>query len=417
LILLAGAAGAAWWFLLPHGGQQPEPAATYTPITSDIQPADGAVIRGTEVWISWQPLLQAGGHVLWRTAGESTFQTVDATGYPLVAHLSALKQGTKYEYLVEDTVAGQTERSALRSFTVEGGLAFDNAVVEQTVNRDYYQPVTLTLHNNSNDSVVVGAKALVHFDDLPADIVGPGSVDEPVEVPPGGSLPLNLAVTAPDARQRTYDIPIEAADAYALARVHINVVNFKLAFKVVSDDPHTLAKTIDIQNEGDSLADLAVTTVTTAASNQNEVRLQPSVTHGYLPSGQTLEIVAAPVLYLEFQSLSTQIQVSAGGQTTSFRLNFSAPAGQQLMGVRTDPDERSVSRDWYCTNKPNTCSNMAGPDGSGPATQDSGSGDSMGVILAMPETVGASATLAGPPAGPAAGPPPVQGNCSTCNTG
>jgi hypothetical protein len=142
------------------------------------------------------------------------------------------------------------------------------------------------------------------------------------------------------------------------------------------------------------------------------MRMQPSVTHGYLPSGQMLEIVVAPVLYLEFQSLSTQLQVSAGGQTSSFPLDFKAPAGEQLMGLRTDPDERSVSRDWYCTNKPNTCSNMPGPDGSGPDTQVSGAADSVGAVLAMPAADGVNSSLASVAGGSAS----LQGTCSTCNT-
>src|SRR5437588_8990417 len=135
-----------------------------------------------------------------------------------------------------------------------------------------------TLHNNSSDKVVVGAKALAQFDDLPSDIVGPGSVDEPVEVPAGGTLPLRLAVTAPDATRDSYDIPIEASGAYALARVRINKINFKVSFNVVKEDPNTLAKTIDIHNDGDSLAGLAVRIV---SPNDSGVPLQPGATHAY----------------------------------------------------------------------------------------------------------------------------------------
>lgn len=408
LILLV--VGTAWWFFLRPPGSEQQAQAIYPPITASIEPADGATIRSTEAWVSWSPLTQTTGRILWRAAGESAFQSVEASGDPLMARLRPLKAGTKYEYVVESDSGGRTERSPMRTFSVQGGFAFDSDVVERTVSRDYFQPVVLTLHNNSNDKVVVGAKALAQFPDLPADIVGPGSVDEPVELAPGGTLPLNLAVTAPDARHDSYDIPIEAAGAYALARVHIDRTNFKLAFNVLSEDPHSLAKTIEIRNDGDTLGNLAITI---AAPNQADVRLQPGVAHGYLPSGQTLEIVAQPVLYMEFQSLRAELEVSANGQTVTYPLDFKAPAGMPLVGVRTDPDERSTSRDWYCTNKPDTCSNVPGPDGTGPSSEPASSGVSMGPVLAMPITAPGETA----PASAATGPAATQGACSSCNMG
>jgi hypothetical protein len=251
----------------------------------------------------------------------------------------------------------------------QAGVAFEPATVEASIQRDYDQTVKLGLRNNSDKNVVVAAKALGQFDDLPADIVGPGSVDEPVQVPPGGRLELRLAITAPDATREAYDIPVEAAGASATARVRITKIDFRLSFRIISEDPHTLAKTIEVRNDGSTLADLALHI---AAPNESEVRLEPSAKHAYLPAGKTLQLVAAPVLYLEFQSLKAVLEGRAGGQSARFSLDFQAPADKRLIGVRTATKEYSSASDWYCTNKPDTCTEVPGPQGNGLSGQNGG---------------------------------------------
>ncbi|MBI4863960.1 MAG: hypothetical protein HY815_27430, partial [Candidatus Riflebacteria bacterium] len=64
----------------------------------------------------------------------------------------------------------------------------------------------LALRNDSPGPVA--ARSLVRFDDLPADIVGPGSVDEPAVWQPGRTLPQRLAVFIPDAMQEASDVPV-----------------------------------------------------------------------------------------------------------------------------------------------------------------------------------------------------------------
>lgn len=339
-------------------------ATVYAPLFAEIEPADGAVIRGTEAWVRWSPSVPAKGRVLWRKADESSFRTVDAReGTPLLARLGPLQPDAKYEYMVEQSAEGMTQRSSVRTFTVQAGLAFDPATVEQTVQRDYDQTVTLTLRNTAQEKITVAAKALAQFEDLPADIVGPGSADEPAQIEPGGRLDLRLAIAAADAIRESYEIPIEAAGAFAVARVRVTRPNVKLSFRVVEENPRTLAKTIEIRNEGDVLTDLAVRI---APPNELDIRLQPNAKHAYLPSRATLHFVAAPILYLEFQSLTADLEAVAAGQSARFPVKFEAPLGLHLIGVRTGSQHRSSSHDFYCTNKPTTCSELPGTEGNGP---------------------------------------------------
>jgi PKD repeat protein len=341
-------------------------AVAHVPLFTEIEPADGAVVQGTEAWIRWHATAPAKGKVFWRKAGEPDYQSVDALdGDPLLARLSGLKMGEKYEYFVEQSADGTTQRSSQRTLTANAGLALEPVAQEQTVRRDYNQTVKVTLHNTSDKKVTVAAKALARFDDLPADVVGRGSVDEPVELAPGEKIDLRLAVTATDATRETYDIPIEAGGASTVARVRVAQPKLQLSFQVVKENPFTLAKTIAIRNDGSTLADLAVRA---APPNHSDVRLDPATGHAYLESGHSIRVVATPILYLEFQSLKMELECRAGAQTVRFPVEFKAPADKRLIGVRTNSGETTGGQDWSCPNKPNTCSVVPGPGGNGPAS-------------------------------------------------
>src|SRR5450755_2449626 len=137
LLLLLAAAGYFLWKsregALPPGTQQPQPvpspqsAELYAPLLTEVEPADGAVVQGTEAWVRWSASTAAKGRVLWRKAGETEFRTADAAaGDPLLARLTGLKPGETYEYHVETEGEGPTQRSELRTFSVQDGLALES---------------------------------------------------------------------------------------------------------------------------------------------------------------------------------------------------------------------------------------------------------------------------------------------------
>ena len=333
------------------------------PLFSDIEPADGATVYASDAWIRWSSPTAAKGRVLWRKAGSRRVQSADAgNGQELLAHLASLSAGSKYEYIVEAADGSQTLRSSIRTLIAKSGLAFE-PVVDQTVEHDYDQSVKLTLRNRGSVPVTVAAKALKQFDDLLSDITGYGSVDVPGQVAPNGTLDLRLAVTAADATHDTYEIPVEAAGAYVTARFHVRMPKVNLALSVSGEDPHTLAKTVAIQNNGDKITDL---TVRVAQANQQDLELQPSVNHAQLNTGSTLIVTVKPILYLEFQSLKAEIEATAAGQTTKLPLEFTAPPGVHLIAFRSASTGVSGCSGGYCTNNPNTCSTCGGPPGNGP---------------------------------------------------
>ncbi len=236
---------------------------------------------------------------------------------------------------------------------------FAQPVFDARVARDYDQRVKVPLRNTSARTVTIAARAVAQFDELPADVVGPGSADEPVELSPGESLTLELAVTAPDAVRDVYEIPLEAAGASTLVRVQVDRPELKLSFRVIEQNPITLASTFAITNEGEPVGDLSLAL---RGSEDNIARLEPTAGHAYLPMGKSLTFTATPVLYLEFERATVEVECRAAGQLRSFPLAFAAPTGRRLRGVRTGCQHHSHAFDWICTNRPRILLTLFGPD-------------------------------------------------------
>lgn len=238
-------------------------------------------------------------------------------------------------------------------------VAFERPRVDARVARDYDQRIPLTLRNTAARPIAIAARAAATYDELPADIVGRGSADAPVELAPGASLTLELAVTAVDAQRDDYDIPVEAGGASTVVRVRVDRPDLKLSFRALDRNPATLACAFEIRNDGETVGDLSVTLAT---PEQEEARLEPSAGHAYLPSGESLRFVAAPVLYLEFERCVAQVECRAAGQLRRFPIEFAAPPGRRLLGVRTGCGHHSHAYDWLCTNRPRIAVDLFGPE-------------------------------------------------------
>ena len=144
VIVLAGAGITAWiWQANYRAWHNPRA----TPLFGQIEPADGATVYESDLWISWSSPEANRARVLWRKRGDLRVRDADAgSGQELLAHLAPVTAGAKYEYIVEETRGDQTLRSSVRTLNVKSGLDFE-PVVEQTIERDYDQTVKLTLRN------------------------------------------------------------------------------------------------------------------------------------------------------------------------------------------------------------------------------------------------------------------------------
>lgn len=244
-------------------------------------------------------------------------------------------------------------------------LVFEPAFVSATVARDYEQSVTIKVRNTKESPIEVAARTASAFPDLLAQFVGPGSMDQPVTLAPGEALDLHLAVFAPDARQAQYEVELRAGDAIGKAEIKVKQPKIDLRFSVINENKMTLAKTVEIRNRGSSLGDFSVKL---SAPYRGAARINPAIRHGNLPIGGKFEVTISPVLFLEFQSLTLDLECHTAGQVVRFPLSFAAPSGSRLIGMRSGTKKETESADWYCTNKPETCAEIQGAPANGSST-------------------------------------------------
>src|SRR5437868_1866049 len=118
IVLSAAATFFIGWYRGYHDWHNSKAA----PLFSDIEPADGATVYGSDAWIRWTSPVAAKGRVLWRKAGSSRIKSVDAANsQELLAHLASLNAESRYEYIVEENDGTQTLRSPVRTLNVKSG--------------------------------------------------------------------------------------------------------------------------------------------------------------------------------------------------------------------------------------------------------------------------------------------------------
>jgi hypothetical protein len=134
-----------------------------------------------------------------------------------------------------------------------------------------------------------------------------------------------------------------------------------LSFSAVDEDARTLAQWIEVRNVGDTLTDLSLRLV---SPHDQDVRLEPAVANAHLAAGDAIVIVATPVLYLEFDNLTAEIEATAAGESERHAITFQAPPGVRLMAARSHSSEATSTNMSWCA--PEKCTDVPAPGGLGP---------------------------------------------------
>ena len=202
------------------------------------------------------------------------------------------------------------------------------------IQRDYDQKLAVRVENVSANAHKIVADIDPPGNGLLGDFVGAGGTSSPIDVPPGGTSTLVLALFAQDARQRVYAIPVRVKEAgtgetLATARLSVGVPlpKFALKTRVGSADPGTLAVAVDVKNEGEPLTDV---TVDGGTELLGKIWFAPCVDHARLDNGETLTFHVAPVLDPSFRELKGNVTIRGAGQTQDVPLHFKLPAGKQV---------------------------------------------------------------------------------------
>jgi len=308
---------------------------TSAPMLSDLLPEDNARTGSEEVLVSWKTPVNASSEVFVRSEAAADFRRIaGAPGEEHALNIGGLSRNSLYEYYVRSETPRGASQSDVRRIFIDNGISFDRKAYNFSIERDYNQSVFIDVKNTDTKPHELLMQVSGVPQDLALNFVGEGSVDQRIALLPGEARSIELVFHAQDALSKDYSILINLTNLDAEPITDSAVVNLKVHFPVidysieeVKSDPYTLAKSLRITNRGDPLSDLSVSASRDLA---DLIVFSPSVDHAYLGTGQSLELVAEPVLYEGFTGAEGAITASAAGASRNLSVQFAVPPGKSI---------------------------------------------------------------------------------------
>jgi PGF-pre-PGF domain-containing protein/uncharacterized repeat protein (TIGR01451 family) len=305
----------------------------------DLSPGNNYRVGSTSATITWKTRTNATSTVYVREAGGSNWTIFNSSaGYHHAVILTNRTRNLWHEYYVESNNSCGSGKSGTRQFYVDNGISFTHREYTFNIERDYNQLGYLYITNTDSVSHQVLVKVTNPYEDLIVGFVGAGSVDQLVTLTPGQTKALDFRMHTQDAERTSYDLVVNLTNYDAqgasqnitdYATVHINVhfpvTNFTL--EETDSNPITLEKTFKITNHGDTITDLAVYV---DDSIKDKVSFEPSVSHGYLPSGGSMTITATPLLEVGSTGFNGTLFVSGAGKTINTSVDFRTAEGEVI---------------------------------------------------------------------------------------
>jgi len=305
------------------------------PIMYDITPVNNTHAGSTEVLFCWKTSVTSSSEIFIQAENATTYSL--KTGAPGTSHavaVSNMTRNTWYDYYVRSNSTHGSTTSEIRRIFIDNGITFSQRTYEFTIERDYNQERTITIINTDDEPHEVSLNVSGVTDDLALNFVGEGSMDQKIALHPAESKNIALVFHAQDAQAENYALLFSLTNigaeeitdfAYLDLNVHFPVVNFTI--EEVESDPHTLAKTVRITNNGDPLTDI---TVSASDELNSIVMFQPTIDHAYLGSGRSVTFEAIPVLSEGFTGVNGTIIATAVGEERNLSVNFALPPGKQI---------------------------------------------------------------------------------------
>lgn len=297
-----------------------------------LRPADNATVTGDEIRVSWTGPEFGPAQARFRKKGDDAWQEIRGeNGRQRVITLRGLETGVPYEV----QPLGGKEAGPLRTVIRVKGLAFGRSRYGANIRRDYDQRVGISVRNNGDAPLSVRLECGRPSDPLLlAGFVGDGSEDRPFALASGEEREFLLGISAQDVTTADHRIPVRIVSANGLAdeaevSVHVQLPRIDLEWQDMGASDAGTARTLLLINHGDAVTDLAV-----AAEQKDLLLISPTVSHGLLPAGASMQFRVEPRLYEGFTGVKTNLIARTLDKT------FAQPYAMQL-----EPGQ-SVRRIW-----------------------------------------------------------------------
>lgn len=277
----------------------------------NLTPPDGAMLAAEAPVVSWQPPGFGAAKLRLRPQGADDSAWVEVVGESGInrrIRLPDLESGKVYEF----QPLGGTEVGPIRSLTRVKGLAFGRKQYAANVKRDYDQRVGVSVRNNGDAPLTVRLESSQPADPLLlASFVGRGSEDKPFALAPGETREFQFAISAQNVNTEEHRIPIRIVSDSGLSDeseivVHVRLPHVELKWSDLGPAPNGTGRILRLSNLGDAITDLAV-----VPAEANALVLAPTVRHGLIAQGASLDFVVTPRFYDGFKGVSTRIRALA----------------------------------------------------------------------------------------------------------
>ncbi|MCF7976229.1 MAG: hypothetical protein K9N55_20595 [Phycisphaerae bacterium] len=298
----------------------------------NLLPGEGAVVTGNDIVVSWDGGSFGPAKVRYRLKGAGTTdqswqEVIGQNGTSRRVRLTALEPDQAYEF----QPTGGSEPGPIRQVTRVRGLAFTDAHYGGAIQRDYDQRLPIGVRNHADEPRIVRLRCDQPKDSLLlAEFIGDGEKGRPVELGPGEQRVFTLGFSAQDVIKELHTLPIyiQSEDGFsdqADVAVRVKLPRVDLTWKDITPENETgLGRVYELMNNGDTLTDLQV------IASQDQVTLQPEVTHGLLQAGQRERFEVYPKLYDGFTSCEDQITATAIGKRTTVDYRAALKPGESV---------------------------------------------------------------------------------------
>lgn len=308
---------------------------------NDLVPRDNDVIGTRNVTFAWRTSESSSSELYLKGENESAYNlTRGPSGFVHSINTSNLTRNTCYNFKVRSEKGSRYVESMPRRFCVDNGIIFIPNSYNLTVERDYdqHRPIYVKNTDSKPHSIKVNITNMTNsYDDIYLGFLGEGSMDRELNLAPGETKNLDLAIHAQDAMHKNYTFaanltnlgPEKIVDyAQIKVNVHFNETDFK--FEEIGLDPINLTKTFRVTNLKDPVRDL---TITPDDNLRKDVVIQPYVNHASLERDGSIEFTVSPLWSRDIGAILGFLTASAGTAKKVLPVNFSCQEGNQLYQV------------------------------------------------------------------------------------
>ena len=326
------------------------------------------IMAGNNIHIAWKTDIPTDGYVYYRQAGDEEFTQIEA-GADSLEHrvlLPDLEFQAYYEYYTEShSSCGGLTTTELAIVKTGKAVKFVNSVNEFWVDRDYYQPVTLSITNTDLIEHTYQLSVINAHNDIVVDFVGDGSNGRGATLEPGASTDVELVVHAQDAITTDYDIYLKIVSEpdelntftdYSHAIIHVRPFVANLELQPLASTPGMMTYSFNLMNYGDTLSDIEIYV---DEESRAKTYFDAYNNHLRLETGGSEQIVIHAL-----EHTTGTIYARSGDYVVSAPFEIGCPDGTDL-NTYTLNDLSVVAQinDWYCTNKKNLTLPFAIPTG------------------------------------------------------